>query len=78
MAKGKIAALILERMKPGGGGDEAPADDEEKTEPGPGKGLEAAMQSLGEALAAKDYAAAAEAFRSGHKICGGYEGGGEE
>jgi hypothetical protein len=58
MAAGKIAALIMAAKKPGGDEDSTSADD--------GGDLEEAMQALAEALASKDYSAAAEAFRSAH------------
>jgi hypothetical protein len=81
MAKGKIAALILERMKPGEGkGDSGGGADggDGKDEAGPDQGLEAAMSELASALKDDDPKAAAAAFRSAHEICAGYEGGSGE
>ena len=40
---------------------------------GGGSELEDCMSDLGEALADKDWEAAAMAFRRGHELCGGYD-----
>lgn len=81
MGKPKLALAILERMsradKGGAGSSSSESTSDDKSSDGEGDGsemgLEDAMTKLSRALKDGDAKAAADAFKSAHEICAGYE-----